>query len=133
MDIMFVTDTKTTVVYQTYRQTLIMYTLLPWSTVKTNDCSLYLVTLTYVFSKGKVCIADQDLSLVVSLKGVYTFFWGGGDRSHGTSQVFLLLVLSQLYETFRSTFVSNAYAMEVSLIEKNMLMIIEYVICIGKT
>lgn len=133
MDIMFVTDTKTTVVYQTYRQTLIMYTLLPWSTVKTNDSSLYLVTLTYVFSEGKVCIADQDLSLVVSLKGVYTFFWGGGDRSHGTSQVFLLLVLSQLYETFRSTFVSNAYAMEVSLIEKNMLMIIEYVICIGKT
>lgn len=130
---MFVTDTKTTVVYQTYRQTLIMYTLLPWSTVKTNDSSLYLVTLTYVFSEGKVCIADQDLSLVVSLKGVYTFFWGGGDRSHGTSQVFLLLVLSQLYETFRSTFVSNAYAMEVSLIEKNMLMIIEYVICIGKT
>lgn len=90
-------------------------------------------TLTYVFSEGRVCIADQDLSLVVSLKGVYTFFWGGGDRSHGTSQVFLLLVLSQLYETFRSTFVSNAYAMEVSLIEKNMLMIIEYVICIGKT
>lgn len=90
-------------------------------------------TLTYVFSEGKVCIADQDLSLVVSLKGVYTFFWGGGDRSHGTSQVFLLLVLSQLYETFRSTFVSNAYAMEVCLIEKNMLMIIEYVICIGKT
>lgn len=87
MNIMFVTDTKTTVVYQTYRQTLIMYTLLPWSTVKTNDCSLYLVTLTYVFSEGKVCIADQDLSLVVSLKGVYTFF-GGGDRSHGTSQIF---------------------------------------------
>lgn len=87
MDIMFVTDTKTTVVYQTYRQTLIMYTLLPWSTVKTNDSSLYLVTLTYVFSEGKVCIADQDLSLVVSLKGVYTFL-GGGDRSHGTSQVF---------------------------------------------
>lgn len=76
MDIMFVTDTKTTVVYQTYRQTLIMYTLVPWSTVKTNDCSLYLVTLTYVFSEGKVCIADQDLSLVVSLKGVYTFFGG---------------------------------------------------------
>lgn len=76
MDIMFVTDTKTTVVYQTYRQTLIMYTLLPWSTVKTNDSSLYLVTLTYVFSEGKVCIVDQDLSLVVSLKGVYTFFWG---------------------------------------------------------
>lgn len=76
MDIMFVTDTKTTVVYQTYRQTLIMYTLLPWSTVKTNDCSLYLVTLTYVFSEGKVCIVDQDLSLVVSLKGVYTFFGG---------------------------------------------------------
>lgn len=87
MDIMFVTDTKTTVVYQTYRQTLIMYTLLPWSTVKTNDCSLYLVTLTYVFSEGKVCIVDQDLSLVVSLKGVYTFL-GGGDRSHGTSQIF---------------------------------------------
>lgn len=87
MDIMFVTDTKTTVVYQTYRQTLIMYTLLPWSTVKTNDSSLYLVTLTYVFSEGKVCIADQDLSLVVSLKGVYTFL-GGGDRSHGTSQIF---------------------------------------------
>lgn len=87
MDIMFVTDTKTTVVYQTYRQTLIMYTLVPWSTVKTNDCSLYLVTLTYVFSEGKVCIADQDLSLVVSLKGVYTFL-GGGDRSHGTSQIF---------------------------------------------
>lgn len=84
---MFVTDTKTTVVYQTYRQTLIMYTLLPWSTVKTNDSSLYLVTLTYVFSEGKVCIADQDLSLVVSLKGVYTFL-GGGDRSHGTSQIF---------------------------------------------
>lgn len=84
---MFVTDTKTTVVYQTYRQTLIMYTLLPWSTVKTNDCSLYLVTLTYVFSEGKVCIVDQDLSLVVSLKGVYTFL-GGGDRSHGTSQIF---------------------------------------------
>lgn len=84
---MFVTDTKTTVVYQTYRQTLIMYTLLPWSTVKTNDRSLYLVTLTYVFSEGKVCIADQDLSLVVSLKGVYTFL-GGGDRSHGTSQIF---------------------------------------------
>lgn len=84
---MFVTDTKTTVVYQTYRQTLIMYTLLPWSTVKTNDCSLYLVTLTYVFSEGKVCIADQNLSLVVSLKGVYTFL-GGGDRSHGTSQIF---------------------------------------------
>lgn len=84
---MFVTDTKTTVVYQTYRQTLIMYTLLPWSSVKTNDCSLYLVTLTYVFSEGKVCIADQDLSLVVSLKGVYTFL-GGGDRSHGTSQIF---------------------------------------------
>lgn len=87
MDIMFVTDTKTTVVYQTYRQKRIMYTLLPWSTVKTNDCSLYLVTLTYVFSEGKVCIADQDLSLVVSLKGVYTFL-GGGDRSHGTSQIF---------------------------------------------
>lgn len=87
MDIMFVTDTKTTVVYQTYRQTLIMYTLLPWSTVKRNDSSLYLVTLTYVFSEGKVCIADQDLSLVVSLKGVYTFL-GGGDRSHGTSQIF---------------------------------------------
>lgn len=87
MDIMFVTDTKTTVVYQTYRQTLIMYTLVPWSTVKTNDCSLYLVTLTYVFSEGKVCIVDQDLSLVVSLKGVYTFL-GGGDRSHGTSQIF---------------------------------------------
>lgn len=84
---MFVTDTKTTVVYQTYRQKRIMYTLLPWSTVKTNDCSLYLVTLTYVFSEGKVCIADQDLSLVVSLKGVYTFL-GGGDRSHGTSQIF---------------------------------------------
>lgn len=84
---MFVTDTKTTVVYQTYRQTLIMYTLLPWSTVKRNDSSLYLVTLTYVFSEGKVCIADQDLSLVVSLKGVYTFL-GGGDRSHGTSQIF---------------------------------------------
>lgn len=76
MNIMFVTDTKTTVVYQTYRQTLIMYTLLPWSTVKTNDCSLYLVTLTYVFSEGKVCIVDQDLSLVISLKGVYTFFGG---------------------------------------------------------
>lgn len=84
---MFVTYTKTTVVYQTYRQTLIMYTVLPWSTVKTNDSSLYLVTLTYVFSEGKVCIADQDLSLVVSLKGVYTFL-GGGDRSHGTSQIF---------------------------------------------
>lgn len=84
---MFVTDTKTTVLYQTYRQKRIMYTLLPWSTVKTNDCSLYLVTLTYVFSEGKVCIADQDLSLVVSLKGVYTFL-GGGDRSHGTSQIF---------------------------------------------
>lgn len=87
MDIMFVTDTKTTVVYQTYRQKRIMYTLLPWSTVKTNDCSLYLVTLTYVFSEGKVCIVDQDLSLEVSLKGVYTFL-GGGDRSHGTSQIF---------------------------------------------
>lgn len=87
MDIMFVTDTKTTVVYQTYRQKRIMYTLLPWSTVKTNDSSLYLVTLTYVFSEGKVCIADQDLSLVVSLNGVYTFL-GGGDRSHGTSQIF---------------------------------------------
>lgn len=132
MDIMFVTDTKTTVVYQTYRQTLIMYTVLLWSTVKTNDCSLYLVTLTYVFSEGKVCIADQDLSLVVSLKGVYTFFGGWRQVSWDQSN-FSLLVLSQLYETFRSTFVSNAYAMEVSLIEKNMLMIIEYVICIGKT
>lgn len=132
MDIMFVTDTKKTVVYQTYRQTLIMYTLVPWSTVKTNDSSLYLVTLTYVFSEGKVCIVDQDLSLVVSLKGVYTFFGGWRQVSWDQSN-FSLLVLSQLYETFRSTFVSNAYAMEVCLIEKNMLMIIEYVICIGKT
>lgn len=132
MNIMFVTDTKTTVVYQTYRQTLIMYTLLPWSTVKTNDCSLYLVTLTYVFSEGKVCIVDQDLSLEVSLKGVYTFFGGWRQVSWDQSN-FSLLVLSQLYETFRSTFVSNAYAMEVCLMEKNMLMIIEYVICIGKT
>lgn len=86
---MFVTDTKTTVVYQTYRQKRILYTLVLWSTVKTNDSSLYLVTLTYVFSEGKVCIADQDLSLVVSLKGVYTLLGGGGgDRSHGTSQIF---------------------------------------------
>lgn len=85
-------------------------------------------TLTYVFSEGKVCIADQDLSLVVSLKGVYTFFWGGGDRSHGTSQVFYYWYYHNCMKPL-----GNAYAMEVSLIEKNMLMIIEYVICIGKT